>query len=74
MVGVGEKIARIAYLSQLLPACVRFAYRQSVLFNSGERRTAKSVFYFKATTKLVTIMLANASGRRNFQPNAINWS
>lgn len=31
-------------------------------------------FYFNATIKLVTIMFASASGRRNFQPNAINWS
>lgn len=45
---------------------------------NGEWRTAKGVAhsarYFNATTKLVTIMLASASGSRNFQPNAINWS
>ena len=30
--------------------------------------------YFSATTRLVTRMFAIASGNRNFQPNAINWS
>jgi hypothetical protein len=27
-----------------------------------------------ATIRLVIIMLAMASGRRNFQPNAMSWS
>ena len=30
--------------------------------------------YFSATTKAVTRMFAIASGNRNFQPKAINWS
>ena len=34
----------------------------------------KTLRYFSATTRLVTRMFAIASGNRNFQPNAINWS
>ena len=44
------------------------------LWRKANSEQLKRDFYFNATINAVTMIFASASGSRNFQPNAINWS